>query len=29
MFAKRYTMNYLVLLHIFQTTGVNVRWGQL
>jgi len=21
-------MNYLLLLHIFQTTSVNARWGQ-
>jgi len=28
MFATRYMMNYFLLLHIFQTTSVNGRWGQ-
>ena len=27
--AKRYIMNYLLLLHIFETTSVNARRGQL
>ena len=28
MFAKRYMVDYFLLLHIFQTTSVNARWGQ-
>jgi len=29
MFAKRYMIDYLLLWHIFQTTSVSARWGQL
>jgi len=29
MFAKRYVMNYLLLLHILQTTWVSARRGQI
>jgi len=28
MFAIRYMMNYFLLLHVFQTTSVNARWGR-
>jgi len=27
-FAIRYMMKYFLLLHIFQTTSGNARWGQ-